>query len=289
MSRLLFSPFSPFHSAAAQQAVSVGLGRDLNASRLNTFMAWRTFHDWLESRNYELAYLLRLWEVSGEFPRGELNALFKTQIEKLISQTDDPEAVRNLRQSLDMDIIGYIDRAARNSGVKEHDLDHVVHDIVVRLLVSPGTLFSGWKGQSFLGRLKLSIRNALLNHRAARMTRRKRIPAVSMHGGGEAAMDVPAPQSQSETLIQAFREFLLEKHGQAALAVFDERLAGGETKSLVGQPGLETSYKIKKVVQAIKKTAEEFGAGAPEFLALVRRAMEEEAETVGKRFGVKSN
>ncbi len=267
----------------------MGLGRDLKASRLHTFMAWRTFHDWLESRNYELAYLLRLWEVSGEFPRGELNALFKTQIEKLMSQTDDPEAIRDLRQALDMDIIGYIDRAARNSGVKDHDLDHVVHDIVVRLLVSPGTLFSGWKGQSFLGRLKLSIRNALLNHRAARMTRRKRIPSMSIHGGGEAAMDLPVRQSQSETLIQAFREFLLEKHGQAALDVFDERLAGGETKSLVGQPGLETSYKIKKVVQAIKKTAEEFGAGDPEFLALVRRAMEEEAETVTRRFAQKQD
>jgi hypothetical protein len=58
---------------------------------------------------------------------------------------------------------------------------------------------------------------------------------------------------------------------------------------LIGRPGLETSYKIKKVVQAIKKTAEEFGAGDPEFLALVRRALSAEAETVGKRFGVKQN
>jgi len=257
------------------------------ASRLNTCMAWKHFHDWLVAQNTELESLLRLWEVSGEFPRGELNALMNAQIEKLIAQTNDQEIVRDLRLAQDMDKIGYIDRAARNSGVKNHDLDHVVHDIIVRLLVSPGTLFSGWKGQSFVGRFKLSIRNALLNHRAARMTRRKRIPAVSMHGGGEAAMDLPAPQRQSDTLIQAFREFLLEKHGQAALDVFDERLAGGETKSLVGRPGLETSYKIKKVVQAIKKTAEEFGAGDPEFLALVRRALSAEAETVGKRFGVK--
>lgn len=39
----------------------------------------------------------------------------------------------------------------------------------------------------------------------------------------------------------------------------------------------------------IKRTAEEFGAGDPEFLALVRRAMEEEKETVGKRFGMKAS
>ncbi|MBD3671950.1 MAG: hypothetical protein HUJ26_00365 [Planctomycetaceae bacterium] len=250
-------------------------------------MAWKHFHDWLVAQNNELESLLRLWEVSGEFPRGELNALMNAQVEKLIARTDAPETKKELQQAQEMDWIGYVDAAARRLGVKEHDLDNVVHDIIVRLLVSPGTLFSGWSGQPIMARFKLSVRNALLNHRAARMTRRKRIPAVSMHGGGEAAMDVPVRQSQSETLIQAFREFLLEKHGQAALDVFDERLAGGETKSLIGQPGLETSYKIKKVVQAIKRTAEEFGASDPEFLALVRRAMEEEAETVGKRFGVK--
>jgi len=43
------------------------------------------------------------------------------------------------------------------------------------------------------------------------------------------------------------------------------------------------------VVQAIKKTAEEFGAGDTEFLALVRRALSAEAETVGKRFGVSNS
>lgn len=267
----------------------MGVGRDLKASRLHTRMAWKHFCDWLDSRHYQLDYLLRLWEVSGEFPRGELNALMNAQVEKLIARTSDPETKRELQQAQQTDWIGYIDRSARNAGVKDHDLDPVVHDVLVRLIVQPGTLFSGWSGQPIMARFKLSVRNALLNHRAARMTRRKRIPSMSIHGGGEAAMDIPVRQSQSETLIQAFREFLLEKHGQAALDVFDERLAGGETKSLIGRPGLETSYKIKKVVQAIKRTAEEFGASDPEFLALVRRAMEEEAETVSRRFAQKQN
>jgi hypothetical protein len=42
-------------------------------------------------------------------------------------------------------------------------------------------------------------------------------------------------------------------------------------------------------LERIKKTAEDFGAGDPVFLSLVRRAMEEDRETVGKRFGVKQN
>lgn len=256
--------------------------------RLNTFMAWKHFNEWLVARNYQLELLLRLWEVSGEFPRGELNALFNSQIDRLMAQTTDPETKRDLRQAQGMDWIGYIDRAARNSGVMEHDLDQVVHDLVVRMLVKPGTLFSGWNGQPIMARFKLSVKNGLLNLRAARMTRRMRIPAMSIHGGEESAYDIQAPESGSDELVQAFREFLLEKHGQAALDVFDERLADGETKSLIGRPGLETSYKVKQVVQAIKKAAEEFGKGDPEFLGMVRRAMRDEAETVGKRFGVKT-
>ncbi len=42
-------------------------------------------------------------------------------------------------------------------------------------------------------------------------------------------------------------------------------------------------------MQAIKKVAEEFGKGDPEFLGMVRRAMEEEAETVSRRFAGKQN
>lgn len=68
-----------------------------------------------------------------------------------------------------------------------------------------------------------------------------------------------------------------------------ERLAGGETRSLIGRPGMEASYRIKQIVQTIKKTAEEFGAGDPEFLGMVRRAISAEAETVGRRFAGKQN
>lgn len=250
-------------------------------------MAWKHFDEWLVARNNQLELLLRLWEVSGEFPRGELNALFNSEIDRLIAQTTDPETKRNLRQAQGMDWIGYIDRAARNSGVMEHDLDHVVHDLVVRMLVKPGTLFSGWSGQPIQARFKLSVKNGLLNLRAARMTRRKRIPSMSIHGGEESAYDLPAPQPESETLIQAFREFLREKHGQAALDVFDERLEGGDVKELIGN-GL-TSYALKELVKRVKNAARDFAADDPGFLAMVEKAFRDEARTVGRRFAGKRN
>lgn len=265
----------------------MGLGRDLKASRLHTRMAWKHFADWLDNRNYELDYLLRLWEVSGEFPRGELNALMNAQVDKLIAQTQDPETKQELQQAQQMDWIGYIDRAARNAGVKDYDLDGVVHDTIVRLLVSPGTLFSGWSGQNLKGRFVLSVRNALLNHRAARMTRKKRIPSMSIHGGGEAAMDVPAPKSMAQTLLDEFRAFLLDRHGEQAVQVFDQRVGGGDVKDLVGD-GL-TSYGVKQLVQKIKTAAREFASDDPEFLGMIEKALEDEARTVARRFARKQN
>jgi hypothetical protein len=69
-----------------------------------------------------------------------------------------------------------------------------------------------------------------------------------------------------------------------AVDLLNQRLAGADTKELIGKPGLETAYRVKQLVQAIKKSAAEFEAGDEQFLSLVRRAMKGEEETVGKRF-----
>ena len=80
-----------------------------------------------------------------------------------------------------------------------------------------------------------------------------------------------------------------QRHGEAAVALLDQRLGGGQSKELIGTPGLETSYQVKQVTQAIKRSLESWGASDPEFLALVRRAMEEEKETVARRFAGKQS
>jgi len=80
-----------------------------------------------------------------------------------------------------------------------------------------------------------------------------------------------------------FKGFLRDRHGQAAVDLLNQRLDGAETKELVGKPGLETAYRVKQLVQAIKKSAEEFAAGDERFLSLVRRAMRDEAGIIKKR------
>ena len=66
--------------------------------------------------------------------------------------------------------------------------------------------------------------------------------------------------------------------------MFDHRLAGGDSKELIGIPGIETSYKLKKIVQQIKEAAREYGSKDPEFLSMVERAFAQESETMARRF-----
>ena len=50
-----------------------------------------------------------------------------------------------------------------------------------------------------------------------------------------------------------------------AVDLLNQRLAGADTKELIGKPGLETAYRVKQLVQAIKKSAAEFEAGDEQF------------------------
>lgn len=47
-------------------------------------------------------------------------------------------------------------------------------------------------------------------------------------------MDVPAPKSMAQTLLDEFRAFLLDRHREQAAQVFDQRVGGGDVKDLVG-------------------------------------------------------
>ncbi len=251
-------------------------------------MTWTTFSEWL-TKPETLENLLFLLEVSPQFPRGAYNALFNQQLERLVAQAGSPETKAELEQALGMDWCGYIAKALRSSGFRDHDVDPLTHEVVIRLLVNPGALFKGWGGQPILPRFKLSVRNAVINLAQKQQTRRRRIPATSIHHDDDnAAMDIEAPAATSHALIDQFRDFLRRRHGAAAVEVLDHRLNGAEVKELIGQPGLETSYRLKQVVQAIKQAAEEFAHDEPELLGMIRRAMASEAETVARRFSVKS-
>lgn len=252
-------------------------------------MSFKFFTEWLFDHEDpgHIIDLLDLLEVSGEFPRGEFNALFRQQFARRVSQVGTEEAQQQLIQLHDFDWIGYLARSLRSAGFKDADIDPMAHDVVVKLLVQ-GQLFPGWDGKSpLIARFKVATKNAILNQVEKRQVRRRRIPATSIHDDDGVAKNLPAQAPTSNSLIDQFRDYLRRHFGAAAVEVLDQRLEGGEVKDLIGQPGMETSYRLKQLVQSIKQAAEEFAAGDESFLSMVRRAMASEAETVGRRFAGK--
>ncbi len=67
--------------------------------------------------------------------------------------------------------------------------------------------------------------------------------------------------------------------------VLDQRLDGGDTKELIGKQGLETSYRVKQVVGQVKDALKTFSRDQPEFRNMVQKALEDEANTLERRFG----
>jgi hypothetical protein len=239
---------------------------------------WKSFPNWLINRNAEFALLLQLSEVSELFNRQAYNTLFDKGLTGII-QRATPEQRHQLERLRVFDWVGYIDRSTRNAGFRDHELDELTQDIVVKLLVQPGQLFRGWTGQPLDRRFKASVKNAILNQVEKRRNRRRLLPSVSISNEFEPGQ-AAARQQSGNTLLDEFREFLRQQLGQQAVTVFDHRLEGRDTKELAGQNGM-TSYRIKLTVQAIKSAARQFGD--PSFLRMVDRAMREEERTVGKR------
>ena len=236
---------------------------------------WNSFSNWLVTQHAEF----RLSEVSELFDRSAYNTLFDRQLTDVI-QRATPEQRQHLERLRGFDWVGYIDRSLRNAGFREHDLDELAQEIVVKLLIQPGKLFKGWTGQPLDRRFKVSLKNAIINLVEKRRNRRRLLPSVPITNEFEPGQ--AAAQPSNDTLLDEFREFLGQQLGQQAVTVFDHRLDGRDTKELVGQNGM-TSYRIKMTVQAIKSAARQFAQGDPTFLRMVDRAMAEEERTVGKR------
>jgi hypothetical protein len=140
-------------------------------------------------------------------------------------------------------------------------------------------------------RFKKSVGNAVRNIVELERNRRRYIPAIPIghEPGTIAAADLPDRPSfdSDEQVIEDFRRLLHDRLGDLAVAVFDLRMTGGETKSLVSSPtlGVPSPFIIKKTVQQIKALARQHAASLGDFglLRRIDRAMEDEEATVAKR------
>lgn len=185
--------------------------------------------------------------------------------------------------------VGYIAASARNAGFREYrQRQEATADVASKLLT--GTLFRGFDERTsghFDLRFRVSCANALRNIIEKIRNRRRNLPTASTVEYEPAA---PSPVHDDEKVIEDFRQLLRSRLGDLALAVFNLRMNGGETKSLIGSPavGSPSGYVIKRVVGQIKALlAHEFAQhrGDPGFLRDIERAMERESQTLQKRFG----
>jgi hypothetical protein len=234
----------------------------------------KTFHEYIWFR-MPTETLVR--EISELFPKHGIQDLFDREVQRLRMTAPNEQARLHLDEFAEMDVPGYIDAALRRSGFPDSDLDPLVHDLCVKLLM--GGFFRGWQGQSLVARFKISVKNAInsLRSRAARRRTRQQ----------ELSFDAPAKQQQSDTdIIDEFRNFVARRLGDPVVRVLDHRLEGeADTKALVGAPGLETAYKVKKAVADLKQAIRLWAGNDLELTQRIERLVAEERRTLDRRFG----
>ncbi len=246
----------------------------------------QTFWHWLRLRHL-------LAETYFSFNPAQYNALFDGELEKVIARVRDPAHTQALEHLRGFDWLSYIAASVWHTGFRDkRERDEKTHEIVVKLLM--GQLFRGYDPRihgPMEIRFRRSVGNAIRNLVEKERNRRRNIPTVSIRKeftpGCATPDDLPAktaPQDD-EKVVEGFHKLVRMRLGDLALAVLDVRLSGEETKSLVGCPALGNpgKWRIKMLVQEIKRLAREFFRGDPEMLRRVERAMEAEGETIGKR------
>ena len=223
---------------------------------------------------------LPLNEVSEYFPTTAMNDLFRKEVDRSLAQEDLDDGVRqDLERLRALNLVGYVDSSVRRSGVGEAETDEVVHDILVRFLVSPGSLFRKWDRKSpMTARLKVAIKNSLITIAKKRQKRAKRFRELP----DNVAL---TPCTDFHGTIEVFRDALRGRYGDAHVRVFDVRMAGGEIKQLIGSEGIPTSYSLKKLVADIKSLV--VGWGDECLQRAVAGMVAKEEATLSKRFGRK--
>jgi hypothetical protein len=244
-----------------------------------------TFCQWLG--HLDLLDRLRLLETYFTFDAAQYNALFEGELEKLIQRVMDPTHRQVLERMRGFNFIGYISASVNNAGIHNYrQRQEATADVASKLLM--GTLFRGFderiSGPMDL-RFKKSVGNCIRNIIEKQRNRRRYLPTASAIEFEPAARS--SPVHDDEQVIEGFRKLLQSRLGDLAVAVFDLRMSGGETKSLVGSPsvGSPSGYVIKRVVQEIKVLARQYAQqrGDLGFLRSIERAMERESQTVQKR------
>lgn len=228
-------------------------------------------------------FLLRripLSEVTEYFPRRIFNDIFRETCNGIFDAEElSPEVRTDLFKIAKIDLVGYVDSSLRRSGFQEFELDEFVSEILVQLLVTPGSLFKKWNRQGILSaRLKVAIRNAVITLAKKSKTKKRRLQELPNNLPDSEVQCVNDPH-----LIQQFRDELHRRIGEPAVRVFDCRLADDDIKTLIGSEGIGTSYRLKQLVSRIKEVATTFGDEC--FQAMVARMQVREAETLRKRFG----
>ena len=221
-----------------------------------------------------LEQLLR--ETSELFPKRGFQEIFERETQRLREKTTDPTALAHLDEFQRVDVPGYIDSALRRSGFPDSELDPLVHDICVKLLM--GNFFKGWSGQSLVAVFKVAVRNAIstLRSRAAKRRRRQ----------GDLPDDFAAAPRGDQLVVSEFRNFLRMRFGDAVVRVLDHRLEDmGDTKDLVGTPGLESAYKVKQAVSQLKDAIRLYAGNDSELLQRIERLVAQEKKTFDRRFG----
>jgi Arc/MetJ family transcription regulator len=228
---------------------------------------------------------LNLWLLLREhFDPVAYNQLFRQEIESLSRRLTDHRQRQDLANLEDFDWVGYIAASLRNAGYRDQEVEDRVHEIVVRLLVLPGTLFQGYDERRhgpLIARFKTAVGNAIRNQVEEDRNRRKRLQQISMP---IAVLNLPPHDAG---LIEEFRELIRQRLGPLALAVFDSRLEGEQVKSLVGVAdlGSPTAYLLKQAVQRLKRLAAEYGRGMNDhdFTSRIEAAIDREAQRRARR------
>ncbi|MGO9108921.1 MAG: hypothetical protein ACLP9L_06775 [Thermoguttaceae bacterium] len=238
----------------------------------------QTFYQWLAN----------LQETYYGLDPAAYNQLFDQELEKVIQRVRDPAHRQALERMRGFGWTGYIAAAVRNSGYRDQrETQEKTHDITARLLT--GKLFTGFdervSGPMDL-RFKRSVGNAVRNLVEKEKNRRHYLPTVPIDKEAEPGI-MTSDHGGGEKVINDFRRLVKRRLGELGLAVLNVRLAGGETKSLVGRTDLGSPGKwgVKRVVQQLKELAREFAlaVGDPGFVRDIERAMGREEETVAKR------
>jgi hypothetical protein len=180
----------------------------------------------------------------------DYNGLFHAEVQKLLSKLTDPWRKQDAEAMLTFDFSRYILSSLRNAGFRDQNsLTERLHEITVKLLVSPGQLFAGYdetRHGPLSARFKVSMSRLIKNMQAKEANRRRHFSAMPID-----MMPAVAQPGHSDDLIDGFRELIQQRLGAPAIQVFDTRLAKRPIKKGSSQKCVPDSTKGVTLVWTI--------------------------------------